>query len=93
MTKEPPLQWGKDRITDYIDIARENGFATFVKCNQEFSNLIEIDQLYRLAVDCTQNIKDWFAFLFILKSHSAFLVAVQLDIQYLVDKILKIGRC
>ena len=80
MGKSPPPQWGKDRVTDYINVVRENSFATFVKFNPEFSSLIEIDQLYRLAIDCAQNCRDWFACLFILKSHSAFLVAVQLAV-------------
>lgn len=36
---EPP-GWGNDGITNFLDKARENGFATFVQSKELFARLI-----------------------------------------------------
>ncbi|MDE2009135.1 MAG: hypothetical protein KGJ09_03555 [Candidatus Omnitrophica bacterium] len=74
---EPP-KWKEDAITKFIGDVQHNAYVTFVKYSTEFSRLIEVDSLFREAIGCTNNAKFWFACLFPLKAHSAFLSAVQL---------------
>lgn len=78
MKLPPPPEWANDKITEFIEVTKENSYATFVKCKKEFSALVEIDDLFREAIKAAHNCKPYFAFLFILKSHSAFLGAVKL---------------
>jgi hypothetical protein len=74
---EPP-GWGNDKITEFIGWTRDNVYATFVNYSREFAHLIEVDSLFREATACASNTTHWFACLFPIKAHSAFLAAVNL---------------
>ncbi len=73
-----PPKWEDDSITQFLEFTKEQTYATFVQCPKEFSCLVEVDGLFREAIDCAQNTKHWFPCLFTLKAHSAFLGAVKL---------------
>lgn len=68
-----PPGWGKDQLSEFIDTARHNSFATFVNCPSEYRVLTEIGGLYRYAIHNLINTPEWFAAFFLLKSHSAYL--------------------
>lgn len=76
--KPPPPNWGKDKITEFFEMTKENSYATFFKYPKQFSQLVQIDGFFREAIECAQNSKHWFPYLFILKAHSAFLAALEL---------------
>ncbi len=74
----PPPKWQEDSVTKFFELTKEQVYATFVQNSKEFSYLIEVDRLFRQAIDCAHNTEHWFPYLFTLKTHSAFLSAVQL---------------
>lgn len=75
-----PPEWGKDRITKFLEDTRGNSFATFVKDKPFFKCLVDIENLFHSAIDCMENSEHWFPLLFFLKAHSAFLAAIRLGI-------------
>ena len=60
----PPPEWGKDHITKFLETARENSFATFVKDKPFFKCLVDIDNLFHSAIECMENSEHWFPLLF-----------------------------
>ncbi|MDP8229865.1 MAG: hypothetical protein P9L93_02050 [Candidatus Gorgyraea atricola] len=77
-SKTPPPEWGNDKITEFFETARENSFATFVKDKPFFKCLVDIENLFRSAIDSMGNSEHWFPLFFFLKAHSAFLAALRL---------------
>lgn len=75
--KIPPHGWALDTITQYLDTARENAFAAFANWKAEFSNLLEIDDLFREALKAPGANEEVPA-LFVFRSHGAFLAAMPL---------------
>lgn len=87
-----PPEWGKDRITKFLEDARGNSFATFVKDKPFFKCLIDIENLFHSAIDCMENSKDWFPLFFFLKAHSAFLAAIRLAIATQIPEAFMVLR-
>jgi len=71
--QDPPAGWGNDDITAFIDHARQNCFATYANLRQEYAKIAEVDAIFRKVPDNLINTPDWFAALFLLRAHSAFL--------------------
>ena len=69
----PPPNWGKDHISDFIDQARHNTFASFANLKQRFNRLINIDKSFRTIIDNLLNSKEFIPSFFLMRSHSAFL--------------------
>lgn len=80
MNESIPPSWGKDSLSEFIDTARNNSFATFVNCSAEYDILKSIDDIYRYAIDSLANSPDWFAVFFLLKSHSSYLGSAMLSV-------------
>jgi len=74
--KELPPDWGTDEITKYLDQARSNAYATFHNMKPEYQRLVGIDSTFRKLVENLYNTKDWLAALFLLRSHSHYLVGI-----------------
>jgi len=75
---EPPPGWGDDNLTDFIDHALENTYATVGQGRQIFSRLKDIDAAFRDAVKCFDNCPELYVSFFLLRSHSSFLAASRL---------------
>jgi hypothetical protein len=75
---EPP-EWGKDKITEFLDTVRGNNYATFVQLKHLFSRLIDIDEIFRTAIDSMNYSRKWFELLFFLKAHASYLASVGLS--------------
>jgi len=75
----PPLNWGKDPVSQFIDTSEKNAHASFVKMPREFKRIVFFDELFRLGIDCSSHSKLWFQNFFFLKSHSAYLGAARLS--------------
>jgi hypothetical protein len=75
MNTSVPPNWGKDPLSEFVDVARHNGFATFANCPVEYNLLSTVDGLFRHAIDNLVNTPEWFAAFFLLKCHSAYLGA------------------
>lgn len=80
MNAPTPPSWGKDSLSEFIDTARHNSFATFVNCSAQYGELTAIDGVYRFAIENLINTPEWFAAFFLLKSHSAYLCGATLSI-------------
>ena len=67
-----PDNWGKEPLSEFIDNALHNTFATFTNLRKEYAVLETVDSLYRRAIDNLINTPDWFIafFLLILKNTS-----------------------
>ena len=78
-TTLPPEGWGNDYITKFFEAATKNSYATFIKLPDYFKRLIDIEELFYTARECVQNSEKWFAVLFFLKAHSAFLASIRLS--------------
>lgn len=75
---EPPRGWAADAITEFIDNAHLNSFATFANLRPEYAKVSEVDGVFRRLIDSLINTADWFAAFFLLRAHSAFLTASHL---------------
>lgn len=75
----PPVNWGCDSLTEFIEVERENQFASFVN-NAETKRLIKIDGLFsRFLIDWL-NPKPRTAAFFLYRCHSSFRAASSLTL-------------
>ena len=75
-----PPDWGKDSLSEFIETARHNMFATFVNLPAQYNILKNIHGVYKHIIDNLINTPEWFAGFFLLKSHSAYLGGVRFAI-------------
>lgn len=75
----PPVNWGKDPVSQFIDSSEKNAHATFANMPKEFNLIVSCDELFRLGIECSSHSKHWFENFFFLKSHSAFLCGARLS--------------
>ena len=80
LDKHIPPKWGEDPLSEFIDMARHNTFATYANCPEQYSILKKIHDIYKLVIDNLHKTHDPFANFFILKAHSAYLGAVRFAI-------------
>jgi hypothetical protein len=73
-----PENWGSDKISDFIECCRNHSFEMFIGAQQEYAQLVAIDEQFRVVQSNLDNTKDWFSALFFLRSHSSFLASVSL---------------
>jgi hypothetical protein len=79
MPSQPPTNWGNDEISKFIDVSRNNEYATFANCHGEIRRFIDLDAWYRKAIDGLNHSNDWFAGFFLWRSHSNFLAACRMS--------------
>jgi hypothetical protein len=77
---DPPPDWGIDEISKFIDLARNNAYATYANLKLEYHRLTVIDEGFRKIIDNLYNTREWFASFFLIRAHSAFVAASQLSI-------------
>ena len=75
---DPPPKWGTDEVTQYLDTARTNAFATFANLSAEYAKLSKIDSALRILCTNLDRSENWFAGFFALRAHSSWLAAVSL---------------
>ena len=74
----PPEEWGNDEITQFLDAARSNEYATFANLKNEAQLLISIDTLFREVIDALNHSKEWFAGFFVFRAHSNYLASCRM---------------
>ncbi len=74
----PPASWGNDKISTFLDDARNNEYATFANCQGEIRRLIDLDAWFRKAIDGLNHSNDWFSGFFMFRAHSNFLAACRM---------------
>jgi len=71
----PPPGWGRDLLTQFLDTARRNQFATFANKNSEVNDLISLDVMFtKLGADPVKP-KLFAPMSFLLRAHSAYRAA------------------
>ncbi len=76
--KPPPRNWGKDPVSDFIDTAFKNIWATFAMPKGNFEYFVKVDGLYKEAISLLENSKRWFEGIFLLRAHSSYLGSLRL---------------
>lgn len=70
-----PLNWGKDKLSAYIDVFRSNQFATFAN-KEATADLIKIDGMYHRLLHGAINPRPAYPMNFMLRAHSAYRAGV-----------------
>lgn len=70
-----PVGWPADEPSRFLDMARSNVIASFVRLPAEYEKCRQIDDALLLICANLSNAGDWFAPLFALKSHSCYRAA------------------
>lgn len=73
----PPPGWGADSLTDFIETAYRNRWATFVNKEDWFLRLARLDGCFMRIVTDWVNPQDMIAPLLFLRSHSAYRAACE----------------
>lgn len=73
----PPPRWGSDDLTHFIEMCRNNQFATFAN-KPTFCHLVRIDKCFVKVLDNSVNPRPWFPLQFFHRSHSAYRAACAL---------------
>lgn len=77
---QPPPGWSRDNLSEFIEMARRNTFATFVRARPVWDRLNEIDSIFRRAIDAMNHSRAWFAGFFLLRSHASYLGGVRFSV-------------
>lgn len=71
-----PAGWGEDKLSEYLQLARNNQLATFVNLRPEFDLLHEIDDCYvRVAENMLNPKRNLLSILLLYRSHAAYRAA------------------
>ena len=91
--KDPPSGWGDDEITNFIDTARTNAYASFANLPAEYKKLAQIDGVLRKLADNLHNTKDLLPSFFVYRAHATFLSSVNLSISGQLFETYAVLRC
>lgn len=75
-----PPAWGDDELTQFLKIATENGYATYVQEKVFWPRLQKIDSLFYRVSQNMDNTRDWFYTFFYFRAHSVWRAAIRLAI-------------
>lgn len=73
--KPPPPQWGEDPLTEYMQRATENRWATFIRLRPEVDRLQKIDSVFDEARKGLINPKAPVSAMLLLRAFAAFRAA------------------
>ncbi len=79
---EAPIRhgWAKDDLSQFLTLAEQQGWATFVQQRQAFGLLTSVEALLRSAASMLTNTEDIVPALLLLRTHGAYLASVRLAI-------------
>lgn len=78
--QSPPVGWGKDKLSDFIDVATNNSFATFHNKKTEYELLEEIDSYFELIITNLTGRSEILVSMLFARAHSTYRGAVRLAI-------------
>ncbi len=73
-----PPGWGADSLSQFLELAQQNTWATFVQLQDEYAHLRKIDSIFRILSGSTFNESDCLEVLFLQRACMAYLGAVRL---------------
>lgn len=71
----PSEDWGRNHLSQFIDLGRRHTFETVQMFRPEFNRLVDIDSLFKRIQDNLYFTKEWFVDFFLMRTHSSFLCA------------------
>ena len=77
-TSQPPPRWGADPLSEFIDNALANVFATFVHKPIQYKHILDVDSCFYKVASNLSNPTDFVAAFLLLRSHSAYRAACRL---------------
>jgi hypothetical protein len=90
--EQPPPNWGSDELSEFINLAHQNTFASYVNFKPQYQRLKDITQLYTTLINHLTNTPELVAGLFLLHAHSAFLGAARLSLSGQVPEAFMLLR-
>lgn len=75
---EPPLGWGNDELSEFINTANANTYATFNNLRPEYLKLSEIDAALGKMIDHLNNTPELLPAFFVVQAHASFRGAMRL---------------
>lgn len=85
-------RWGEDPITSFIDLARDNSFATFQRFQKEFRRLVSLDAVFLALIEDWRDPPEPVAATLLIRSHSAFRAGIQLAMSGQAPEAVAIAR-
>ena len=92
MEQTPPRNFGSGELSEFIDLAHQNTFASYVNFRSQYQRLEDITQLYTILIDHLTNTPELVAGFFLLRAHSAFLGAARLSLSGQVPEAFMVLR-
>ncbi len=74
----PPPGWGNDSLSEYIDVARQNVFATFHNLKHIYERVRDISDVFQWFVGHLNNPREWFAVFFVIRAECSYRAAAEL---------------
>ena len=91
LKKQMPSGWGSDSITDFIERARRNEYATFANIKKPYARLRDINDTFLSLCDINQT-EVPIQSLLLLRTHSSYLAAVRLSMGGQVAEVYPLLR-
>jgi hypothetical protein len=87
-----PTRWGDDSLSEFIENAIQNCFATFSNLRPQYLLLAEIDKVFRSIQENLNHTQEWFPAFFLLRAHSAYLGSARLGLSGQVPEAYMVLR-
>lgn len=78
--KPKPKGWGKDALSEFIEISRENDHATFARMPDEYGVLVKVDTCFSRITENLTNNERLVCSVLLLRCHSSYRAACRLAI-------------
>lgn len=75
-----PKAWGQDPLSEFIQNALHNTYATFVNLKPQYTRLKAIYNTFQKIIDNLHHTREWFAAFFLMRAHSSYLGGVRLSL-------------
>jgi len=75
---EPPKNWGKDKLSEFLDLSEKNQLATFANKTKAFYLLREIDDCLQTTIDHLIDCEPYVTVFMFLRSHSSYRAACRI---------------
>ena len=72
-----PKDFGKDNLSNFLDIAQNNTYATFINKSVEFQKLLDLDGIFRKLIKNISQQDDAVLGLLLMRCHSSYLNAIR----------------
>jgi hypothetical protein len=92
MTLKDPPAWAEDHLSDFIKVAYENCFASYVNMRPYYDRLLDVDMVFQNAAENLNETKQVVPAVFLLRCHSIYLAAARLSLSCQVGELYMLLR-